>query len=137
MSLDIEHESIVGTHIAQYAYSSDLSCMRTLPPHTAPTRAVCVFDLRIQLLVAVCVGTCMAGMVHMIFSGSSKGTHTANEGNEFFKLTCIQFMFSIYVPCCVHKSFRTHVIIPPAYEVYMVYSLYICCFSSPEPKAHM
>ena len=52
--------------------------MRTLPPHTAPTRAVCVSDLRIQLLVAVCVG-----MVHMIFSGSSKVTHTAP--NELFK----------------------------------------------------
>ena len=79
--------------------------MRTLPPHTAPTRALCVSDLRIQLLVAVCVV-----MSHMIFSGSSKGTHTAH--NEISKLTYIQFMFSIYAPCCVHKSFRTHVIIP-------------------------
>ena len=89
--------SFVVTHTAQYAYSSDRSCIRTLPPHTAPTRAVCVSDLRIQLLVALCVG-----MVHMIFSGSSKGTHTA--------------------PCCAHKSFRTHVSIPPTYEVYIVYS---------------
>ena len=79
--------------------------MRTLPPHTAPTRVLCVSDLRIQLLLAVCVG-----MVHMIFSGSSKSTHTAH--NEISKLTYIQFMFSIYAPCCVHKSFRTHVIIP-------------------------
>ena len=67
--------------------------MRSLPPHTAPTRTVFVSDLRIQPLVAVCVG-----MVHMIFSGSSKGTHTAP--NEIFK----------------------YVIIPPAYEVYMVYT---------------
>ena len=36
--------------------------MRTLPPHIPPTRAVCVSDLRIQLLVAVRVG-----MVHMKF----------------------------------------------------------------------
>ena len=54
--------------------------MRTLPPHSAPTRAVCVYDLRIQLLVAVCVD-----LVHMIFSGLSKGKHTAR--NEIFKLT--------------------------------------------------
>ena len=46
--------------------------------------------------------------------------HTAP--NEIFKLTCIQLMFSIYAPCCVHKSFRTHVTITPANEVYMVYS---------------
>ena len=72
--------SRVGTHTAQYAYSSDRSCMRTLTPHTAPTRAVCVSDFRIQLLIAVCIG-----MVHMIFSGSSSGTHTAP--NEIFKLT--------------------------------------------------
>ena len=78
----------VGTHTAQYAYSSDRSCMRTLPPHTAPTRAVCVSDLRIQLLVAVWVG-----MAHMIFSGSSKGTNTAP--NEIFIIPYIQFMFSI------------------------------------------
>ena len=52
------------------AYSSDKSCMRIRPPHTAG-RAVCV------------------GMVHMIFSGSSKGTHTAH--NDFCKLTYIQF----------------------------------------------
>ena len=59
----------------------------------------------IQLLVAVCIG-----MVHMIFSESSQGTHTAH--NEIFKLTYIQFMFCIYIPCWVHhKSFRTHVII--------------------------
>ena len=44
--------------------------MRARPTHTAPTNAVCVSDLRMQLLVAVCVG-----MAHMIFSGSSKGTH--------------------------------------------------------------
>ena len=104
-------------HTAQYAYSSDRSCMRTLPLYTAPTRAVCVSDLRIQLLIAVCVG-----MVHIIFSGSSKGTHTAP--NEIFKLCyqVIQFMFSIYAPCCVHKSFSTHAIIPPAYEIYMIYN---------------
>ena len=62
--------------------------MHTLPQHTAPTRAVCVSDLHIQLLVAVC-----EGMLHMIFLGSSKGMHTAH--NEIFKLTYIQFMFSI------------------------------------------
>ena len=84
--------------------------MRTLPLHTAPTRAVCVSDLRLQLLVAVCVD-----MVQMIFSGSSKGTYTAP--NEIFKLTYIQFMLSLYATRCVHKSFRTHVFIPPAYEV--------------------
>ena len=69
----------------------------------------------------------------MIFSGSSNGTHTAH--NEIFKLTYTQFMFSIYALCCVLKSLRTHVIIPPAYEVYMVYSFHrfnhhICkCYS--------
>ena len=67
----------VGTHTAQYTFRSDRSCMRTLPPHTAATRAVWLSDLRIQLLVAVCVG-----MVHMIFSGSSKGMDTAP--NELF-----------------------------------------------------
>ena len=41
-------------------------------------------------------------MVHLIFSGSSKGTHTAS--NEIFK----------------------YVIIPPAYEVYLVYSFRRC-----------
>ena len=65
--------------------------MRTLPPHTAPTRAVCVCNLRIQLLVAVCVG-----MVHMICSGSSKGSHTAP--NEIFKLTNIKFMLQSLRP---------------------------------------
>ena len=40
------------------AYSSDKSCMRIRPPHTAP-------------------GTCM---VHMVFSGSSMGTRTAPNG---------------------------------------------------------
>ena len=53
----------------------------------------------------------------MIFSGSSKGTKTASNG--IFKLTYIQFMFSTNAPCCVHKSFRTYVIIPQAYEVYL------------------
>ena len=108
--------------------------MRALPPHTAPTRAVCVSDLRIQFLVAVCVG-----MVHMIFSG----THTAPKTQVFF-FNLYPVMFSLYLPCCVHKSFRTHVIIPPAYEVYMVYSFrrfnhHICMrlCSSPEPRAHM
>ena len=48
-------EGSVGTHTAHYAYSSDRSCMRTLPPHTASTRAVCVSGPCIQLLVAVCV----------------------------------------------------------------------------------
>ena len=100
--------------------------MRYLPQHTALTRAVCVSDLRIQLLVAVCVG-----MVHMIFSGSSKGTHTAP--NEIFKLTYIKFMFSIYAPCCVHKSFRTHVIIlrHTKYIRYIVFvvSIIICVCS--------
>ena len=57
--------------------------MRTLPLHTAPTRAVCLSDR-----VAVCVG-----MVYMIFSGSSKSTHTAP--NESFALTYIQFVQSL------------------------------------------
>ena len=61
------YDTSVSTHKAQYAHSSDRKCMRTLPPHTAPTRAVCV------------------GMVHMIYSGSSKGTHTAPY--EIFNLT--------------------------------------------------
>ena len=100
------HRRFVGTHTAQYAYNSDRSCMRNLSLHTAPTRAVCGSDHRIQLLVAVCVS-----MVYMIFSVSSKGTHTAP--NEIFKSTSSQFMSSIYyASCCVHKSFRTHVIIP-------------------------
>ena len=63
---------IVSTHTAPYAYSSCRSSMRTLPPHTS--------DLRIKLPVAVCVG-----IVHIIFTGSSKGTHTAP--NKIFKLT--------------------------------------------------
>ena len=71
--------------------------MRTLPPNTASTRAVCVSDLRIQLLVAVCVG-----IVHMIFSGSSKGTQTAPNG--IFKSTYIPFMFSL------RPLFRTQVV---------------------------
>ena len=41
-----------------------------------------------------------------------EGTHT--DPDEIFKLTYIQFMFSLYAPY-IHKSFRTHVIIPPAY----------------------
>ena len=53
----------------------------------------------------------------MIFSGVSKGTHTAPD--EIFKLTYIQFMFSLDASYYIHNSFRTHVIIPPSYEVYM------------------
>ena len=88
--------------------------MRTLPPNTASTRAVCVTDLRIQLLVAVCVG-----MAHMIFSGSSNGAQTAPNG--VFKFTYISFMFSL------RPLLRTQVVsylcnYTPASEVYMVYS---------------
>ena len=46
--------------------------MHILHPHTASVGAVWVSDLRLKLPVAVCVG-----MVHMIFSGSPKDTHTA------------------------------------------------------------
>ena len=67
--------------------------MHLLPTHTAPIEGVCVSDLRIQLLVAVCVG-----MVHMIFSGSTKGTHTAPY--EIVKL-----IYPVYV-LYLHKSFR-------------------------------
>ena len=45
--------------------------MRTLPPHT-----VCISDLRIQLLLVVCVG-----MVHIIFSGSSNGNYAYSSLN--------------------------------------------------------
>ena len=54
--------------------------MRIRPPHTAP-------------------GSCMRRYGAMIFSGLSKGTHTAH--NEIFKLTYIQFMLCIYAPCSV------------------------------------
>ena len=63
-------------------YSSN---MRIRPPHTAPT---CVSDLRIKLTIAVCVGK-----VHMILSGSQKGTHTAP--NEIFKLTHLVYVQSL------------------------------------------
>ena len=64
--------------------------MRIRPPHTAG-RAVC------------------EGMVHMIFSGSSKGAHTVHNVFVFFKLTYIQFtplvayvfVFSIIIFLCV------------------------------------
>ena len=77
--------------------------MRIRPPHTAD-RAVC------------------EGMVHMIFSGSSKGTHTAH--NDFFKLTYIQFTPLVAYVFVFSKSSYFYVFV------------YICCFSSPEPKAH-
>ena len=63
--------------------------MRTLSPHTAPVvGVVCVSDLRIKLPVAICVG-----MVHMIFSGSPKGTHTSP--NEIFELTYPDYVQSL------------------------------------------
>ena len=101
----------VGTHIAPYAYNSGRSSMRTLPPYTAPTRAVYIYAYPTSYSV---------GMVHMILSGSSMGTHAAPD--EIFKLTYIQSLrpFNDYI--LVHTSFCTHVIITPAYEVCMVYS---------------
>ena len=39
----------------------------------------------------------------MIFSASSRSTHTAP--GEFFRLTYIQFMFSLYVPDYIHDRF--------------------------------
>ena len=95
--------------------------MLTLPPQSAPKRAVYVSYLLIQLLVAVC-----EGMVHTIFSGSSKGGQTAPK--EIFKLTYIQFMFCLYAPCCVIKSFRNHVIIPPAYVWYIIFVFSVILF---------
>ena len=61
--------------------------MRTLPP----TCAACVSDLRIKL-----PDNCM------IFSGSSKSTHTAS--GEIVKLT--------YYISSLCQGFRTHVTIP-------------------------
>ena len=80
--------------------------MRTLPPHTAPTRAICVSDLRIQLLVAVCVD-----MGIRYFQGRRR-VRICTAPNKIFNLTYVQFMFSPYAPFCVHRSFRTHVIYP-------------------------
>ena len=57
----------------------------------------------------------------MIFSGSSKGTHTAH--NDFYKLTYIQFTSLV----AYFSSFQSS---------YSYVFVYICCFSSPEPKAH-
>ena len=69
--------------------------------------------------VAVCVG-----MVHIICLVLSKGTHTAPD--DKLKFTYIQYMFSPSAPLhtlYIHKSFRTRVNIPLAYEVCMVWFL--------------
>ena len=59
--------------------------MRIRPPNTAG-RAVCI------------------GMVHMIFSGSSKVTHTAH--NDFSHVN----LYPVYVPCCVcFRLFKHHI----------------------------
>ena len=57
-----------------------------------------------------------------IFSGSSNGAHTAPD--EIVKLTYIEFMFSLYAPYYIHKSFCTHVL-PQAYDIDFVVSI-IC-----------
>ena len=98
------HTSSVSTHTAPYAYSSGRSSVRTLLPHTATVGFVCVSDLRTRLPVAVCVG-----ILHDIFMFIEEYAYNSVYVQSF-------------APCCVHESFLTHVIIPPAYEVCMVYS---------------
>ena len=77
INFQFDLNTIVGT--ALYAYSSDRGSILSLLPHTAPTEeAVCVSDLRIKLPGSLCVG-----MMHMIFLGLSKDTHTT----RIFQLT--------------------------------------------------
>ena len=66
------------------------------------------YILQVGYYEAVCVG-----IMHMVFSGTSKGTHTAPT--EIFKL-----IYPFYVQSS-RPLFRTYLIIHPAYKVCMVY----------------
>ena len=84
--------------------------------------------------------------MHMIFSGSSKGSNTAP--GEISSFNYIYFMLSLYAPYYTHKAFRAPCYCTPGYEACMVYSFHrfnhrisICLcifvvFRSPESKAH-
>ena len=92
---------------------SDMSSMRTLPPHKADPTAICVSNLRINF-----PGSTMRRYGAYIFSGSSNGAHTTPD--EIVKVTYIEFMISLYTLITRARRF-----VPMLYPRHTKYVWYI------------